>query len=273
MTASVFGKGEIMSSALSARILTHTVESVRQTPTDVEPFPHIIIRNFFPADVYDDLLNLLPSDDQYEPFSYGKHHSADGQSNRLRFRMDNAWLDRLSGAQRDFWYAVREALGAIQLKRAIYAKLSTGLAFRFELPESDVNKVPGYALPELFRELSSYRIAPHQDTRRKVVTMQISLPRDESQRELGTEFYRRSLNPLHMLREPRGFEVAKCTPFLPNTAYSFSVLNNISWKSWHGRSTLPCGCGARNSILNIWYLQPADANQNILAPAPARAAA
>ncbi len=144
---------------------------------------------------------------------------------------------------------MREALGAIQLKRAIYAKLSTGLAFRFELPEADVNKVPGYALPELFRELSSYRIAPHQDTRRKVVTMQISLPGDESQRELGTEFYRRSLNPLHMLREPRGFEVAKCTPFLPNTAYSFSVLNNISWKSWHGRSTLPGGCGVREQHL------------------------
>jgi hypothetical protein len=255
-----------MSSALSARILTHMVESVRQTPTDLEPFPHVIVRNFFPADVYDDLLSFLPADEEYETFAYEKHKGANGQSNRLRFRMQDEWLDRLSGAQRSFWYAVRQSLGAIQLKRAVYSKLSPGLAFRFQIRESDVNKVQGYALPELFRELSSYRIAPHPDTRRKVVIMQISLPCDESQRHLGTEFYKRSLNPLHMMREPRGFEVVKCTPFLPNTAYSFSVLNNISWKSWHGRSTLPQGCGVRNSILNIWYLDQEDANLDLMTP-------
>ncbi len=264
-----------MSSALCARMVTHMVESVRQTPSDAEPFPHIIVRNFFPADVYDDLLSLLPDEDQYEPFGYDRHRAANGQSTRRRFQMINSWLDRLSGSQRAFWYAVRQALGAIQLKRAVYAKLSPGLAFRFKISESDVNKIPGYAMPELFRELSSYRIAPHPDTRRKVATMQISLPSDESQRHLGTQFYRRSLNPLHLFREPRGFDVVKCTPYLPNTAYSFSVLNHISWKSWHGRSTLPQGCGVRNSILNIWYLQPADGNQDLFRPAlvPARAAA
>lgn len=262
-----------MSSALCARIVTHMVESVRQTPTDDEPFPHIIVRNFFPADVYDDLLKLLPNDDQYESSSYEKHHTAGGQCNRLCFRMYNGWLNRLPESRHTFWYAVRQALGSIQLKRAVYAKLSTGLAFRFQVRESDVNKIPGYAMPELFREHSNYRIAPHPDTRRKVVTMQISLARDESQRELGTEFYRRSLNPLHILREPRGFEVVKCTPYIPNTAYSFSVLNTISWKSWHGRSTLPPNCGVRNTILNIWYQQQADANQDILQMAPARAAA
>ena len=187
--------------------------------------------------------------------------------------MYNGWLNRLPETRRTFWYAIRQALGSIQLKRAVYAKLSSGLAFRFKIRESDVNKIPGYAMPELFREHANYRIAPHPDTRRKVVTMQISLPRDESQRDLGTEFYRRSLNPLRMLREPRGFDVVKCTPYLPNTAYSFSVLNSISWKSWHGRSTLPPNCGVRNTILNIWYQQPADANQDILQTAPARAAA
>ena len=150
------------------------------------------------------------------------------------------------------------------VKEAVYEKLRTGLAFRFGVEESEVNEIDGYALPELFRELSSYRIAPHPDTRRKVVTMQISLPRDAAQSELGTEFYRRSLNPLHLMREPRGFEVVKCTPYLPNTAYCFSVLNNLTWRSWHGRSTLPRECGVRNSILNIWYQEASDGNLDII---------
>src|SRR5262249_28066361 len=163
----------------------------------------------FPKPVYDDLLKFLPTNEQYQPFSYGKHHSQDGSSNRLRFRMQNEWLDRLAGKQRSFWYAVRQALGAQQLKQAVYEKMSAGLAFRVGVAEETVNDITGFALPELFRELSSYRIKPHPDTRRKVVTMQISLPHDASQSELGTEFYKRSLNPLHMMREPRGFEIVK----------------------------------------------------------------
>ena len=87
-----------MSSALCARIVTHMVESVRQTPTNEEPFPHIIVRNFFPADVYDDLLNFLPADDLYESFGYGKHHTADGQSTRLRFDLSSR---ARNGRQRD----------------------------------------------------------------------------------------------------------------------------------------------------------------------------
>jgi hypothetical protein len=261
-----------MAADLSVMIASHMVHAVEASQAETDPFPHAIFPNFFPLVVYDELLDLLPSDKQFEPFAYGKHHSQDGTSNRLRFRMQNEWLDRLSPNQRIFWYAVRQALGSQELKQAVYAKMSAGLAFRFGVAESEVNNITGYALPELFRELSSYRIKPHPDTRRKVVTMQISLPRDNSQRHLGTEFYKRSLNPLHMMREPRGFEIIKCTPYVPNSAYCFSVLNNVSWKSWHGRSTLPANCGVRNSILNIWYLNAEDANLDMVG-APVQKAA
>jgi hypothetical protein len=95
--------------------------------------------------------------------------------------------------------------------------------------------------------------------------MQISLAPDATQADLGTEFYQRSLNPAHWLREPRGFEIAKRPPFLPNAAYAFSVLNTLRIKSWHGRSSLASGCGVRNSILNIWYEKPEHANRDLIA--------
>jgi hypothetical protein len=52
--------------------------------------------------------------------------------------------------------------------------------------------------------------------------------------------------------------------FLPNTAYAFSVLNTFRLKSWHGRSTIPASLGERNSILNIWYAKPEDANTELI---------
>jgi hypothetical protein len=121
----------------------------------------------------------------------------------------------------------------------------------------------------LFDDDCAYHHAPiltrvDDDTRRKVVTMQIALPGDESQRELGTEFYRRSRNPLTLTRPPRGFTIARRMDFLPNTAYAFSVLNTFRLKSWHGRSTIPDCLGVRNSILNIWYEKAADANPDLI---------
>ena len=254
------------------RISRHMAEAVRRAPAETDPFPHVIIPNFFPAALYDELLASLPEDSQYEAFDYEKHRAKTGASNRLRFRMHDDWLARLSARQRSFWYAVRQSLGSAELKTAAFEKLKAGLSFRFSVPAEKVNDIDGFALPELFREHSSYRIKPHPDTRRKIVTMQIGLAADDSQPDLGTEFYRRSLNPLHLAREPCGFEIVKRTPFFPNSAYAFSVLNNITWKSWHGRSTLPPNCGVRNTILNIWYSKLADANEDIYRQ-PARAAA
>lgn len=245
------------------RALAHMVGTIESAPAEHDPFPHVIAHGIFPGDLYQEMLALLPEDSQYEAFAYEKH-SNDGASNRGRFQLTDAWLDRLSGRQRSLWQGVRDALGAPEFKNAVFQKLCVGLAFRFNLPEDKASRVPAYPLPELFRETSGYSIKPHPDTRKKIVTMQIALPADRTQQHLGTQFYRRSLNPLHLLREPRGFEVAKQPPFLPNVAYAFSVINALSLKSWHGRTTLAGEVGVRNTILNIWYADPAQGNPDIV---------
>ena len=65
-----------------------------------EPFPHILVTDFFPADTYSRLLDYLPPSSDYEPFAYEKHANADGQSNRKRFRLENACLETLPHAHR-----------------------------------------------------------------------------------------------------------------------------------------------------------------------------
>lgn len=250
--------------ALRQRCLDHLAEMLADTSLVTDPFPHFVVHGFFPDDVYDTLLEFLPSLSLYDPFAYEKHRSAQGESNRRRFELSNAALLRLDFCQRSFWHTIRSVLGSAELKRLTFAKLAPGLAYRYAIAPDGAAAVPGYALPELFHETAGYAIKPHPDTRRKVVTMQIALPHDESQRELGTEFYQRRFNPLALLRAPRGFTVVKRMEFLPNTAYAFSVLNTLRLKSWHGRSTIPGRLGERNSILNIWYEKPQHANTDLI---------
>jgi hypothetical protein len=251
-------------SILRRQCLDHLAAIMSQTPMVTNPFPHFVVRGFFPDDVYDDLLSLLPPLSLYEAFACEKHQNGDGESNRRRFELSNASLERLDPPRQVFWRTVRSVAGSLELKRLAFEKLAPGLAFRYSIEPGKVARLPGFALPELFHETAGYAIKPHPDTRRKVVTMQIALPRDDSQRELGTEFYRRSLNPLCLTRPPRGFVIVRRMDFLPNTAYAFAVLNTLRLKSSHGRSSIPASLGERNSILNIWYANAEDANIDLI---------
>ncbi|MFG0261788.1 MAG: hypothetical protein ACF788_05295 [Novipirellula sp. JB048] len=248
---------------LRDHILNHMVQTVENAPYFDDPFPHFIASGFIPSDSYEQLLASFPTLEHYEAFSYEKHHTQDGESNRKRFCLEAQSIDRLEEEPRTFWYTLRHALGSRALKDAVFTKLAAGLALRYQVPEQQVRELPGFALPELFRETEGYSIKPHPDTRKKVVTMQFALAADDSQRLLGTEFYRRSVNPMAWLREPRGFDIVKQAPFLPNTVYAFSVLNTISLKSWHGKSTLAPQQGVRNSLLNIWYEKVENANPEL----------
>jgi hypothetical protein len=178
--------------------------------------------------------------------------------------MTNQSLAKLNESDRELWLGVRDAFGCPQFRAAVLSCLRQGLAFRFGISATQTKNLKCYPRPELYRETAGYSIAPHPDTRRKVVTLQFCLSQDDSQADLGTEFYRRSLNPFSFLREPRGFEVAKRPPFLPNSCYAFTVLNSVFVKSWHGRTTLRADSGTRDSLLNIWYADPKDANADIV---------
>jgi hypothetical protein len=243
--------------------LDHLAAAINRVPASTAPFPHFVVSGFFPDDVYQDVLRLLPATALYEPFSYGKHHSADGESNRMRFRLCRESLERLDVRRRSFWLTIRSVLGSVELKTLAFEKVAAGLAYRYSIDTADVASLPGFALPEIFHERGGYAIKPHPDTRKKVVTMQIALPRDDSQRELGTEFYARSLRPASLIHSPRGFTIVRRMDFLPNTAYAFAVLNTFRLKSWHGRTAIPACLGDRNSILNIWYAKVEDANAEL----------
>jgi hypothetical protein len=86
----------------------------------------------------------------------------------------------------------------------------------------------------LVQDITNYKLGPHTDTLRKVITLLFYLPKDTSQAHLGTSIYRPK-DPA--FRCPGGphhphdqFERLETMPFLPNSLFAFFKTDN----SFHG---------------------------------------
>ena len=244
----------INAGSVRTHVLEHMLESLERTPAHDEPFSHFYIENVFPDDVYVEMLDEFPAPDRYHPLDASKYHNERGISTRDVFSLDAEHLADLPLSKRELWGAVAAALAAPEVKSLVFRKLATDLSARFGIPKSEVENLTSFSKPSLFRDLDGYEIAPHPDGRAKIVTMQLYLPRDRSQLELGTALYRRRFHSLAGVYSWHGrFEKVKQFVFAPNTGYAFAVSNSWNKKSWHGREQLPSGCGVRNTLLNIYF--------------------
>lgn len=244
----------VQSQNISTYILEHLLESLERTPSHDEPFSHFYVENVFPDDVYAQMMEQFPAADRYSPLDASKYHNEKGVSTRDVFSLSDEHLADLPPKKRELWSAIAAALSAPEVKAVVFRKLATDLCARFGVPKSEVENITSFSKPSLFRDLDGYEIAPHPDGRAKIVTMQLYLPRDRSQLELGTALYRRRFHSLAGVYSWHGrFEKVKQFVFAPNTGYAFAVSNSWNKKSWHGREELPPGCGDRNTLLNIYF--------------------
>jgi hypothetical protein len=237
----------------SSLLLDHLLRRIAGTPALEEPFCHLYLEQVFPPDVYKQLLAQFPDHDLYTAANERYFDTGADKYVRWVFALTPAKLASLPADQQVLWSGVAAALTAPDLKRAIYAKLAKDLAFRYGVSKSEVAQLPGYSRPTLYRETAGFEISPHPDTRRKVVTMQLYLPADRSQLNLGTALYRRKLLAWPLGSWHYRFAKVKQFPFQPNSAYAFVVNNTLTKKSWHGREKLPDGVGMRNTLLNTFY--------------------
>ena len=154
---------------------------------------------------------------------------------------------------------MRRVLSSAEVASALRAKLELG--FRIRSKKSGEGwPIPMHPRPVLYTDLDGYAIKPHPDTRRKVLTMQIYLPVDESQRELGTAIYKVSPKGVFAWKS-YGLAKERTVPFLPNSGYAFVVIHpaySLLRASWHGREAISVPVEKpRLSILNTYYREPA----------------
>ena len=178
----------IYMTSINEKLVRHAVSRIRDAEVYSEPFPHLFFGNFFPADIYAEILSSIPDDSVFRPLN--------GENTRLSFALHNS-SSKLDPKIRDLWQSVSAMLMSTELEQAIRTCLFEGLEIRRRAENlSSVDELPMYARPVIYKDLEGYRIVPHPDTRKKIVTMQIYCPPDESLCDLGTTFYKLSLKGL-----------------------------------------------------------------------------
>jgi hypothetical protein len=216
-----------------------------------KPYPLILFRDFFPSEFYARLLQSFPSVDRFAGLN--------GDGTRREYALYDEHSDPGSEESRALWSIVRRVLKSTEVASALREKLDEG--FRIRSKKSGEGwPVPMHPRPVLYTDLNGYAIKPHPDTRRKVLTMQIYLPQDDTQRELGTAIYK--ISPMGVFAwKSYGLAKDKTVPFLPNSGYAFVVIHpaySLLRSSWHGREAITVPVERpRLSILNTYYRDPA----------------
>jgi len=222
------------------RTIEHVVGAIDAAAERRDPFHHLRLCVFFPPDVYSAMMDAMPALERYGAMS-GRARLArayDGGSARTRIDLFPEGLIRLPAQTRALWGAIGEVLRSSQVNEAWRRRLAPGLEQRFG---SRYGAVSMYAVPILVRDVPGYRIGVHTDTRRKGMTAQIYLPRDNSITHAGTVFHE---------RDGGGYRAKERLAFSPNTGYAFAVGGD----TFHSVDSVGAEVRSRDSILINYFV-------------------
>ena len=153
-----------------------------------------------------------------------------GYKERFVLELGEKHLATLPEDKRQFWDGLQRWLVGGRFGHLLFSKFGPFIEERFK----------GQATPEFYDEsllvqdITNYKLGPHTDAPRKVITVLFYLPKDESQQHLGTSIYVPNEPNFtcpggpHYPRE--GFEKLYSMPFVTNSLFCFLKTPN----SFHG---------------------------------------
>lgn len=217
------------------------IASIDRATLETQPCDHVSLRDLFPPAYYQQLLDNVPPIRYFHELRHRDAIQPDGTSARRRLYLYPEQLWFLPSALRARWAPVAKLLMSAKLEDAFKRKFQRALEARFGC---SIKRLKFYPIPIIVRDQPGYRIGIHADVPKKAITVQFYLPRDESQKHLGTVFH----------EGPTG-EAALRTrkmQFLPSSGYAFPVQNE---ESWHSAETTHPTDGERMSIMLTYYVQ------------------
>jgi hypothetical protein len=217
---------------LTNRIRRHIEARFAATPVDVSPFPHLIIQNFFPADVF---VNILA----YNPFlaNQGREWASRVTSAEVTSRTPYHARKQINFHANDpfdappenraFWEALSGTfLNDDWFERLVFSKYPAFFEIRFGdlMQDADCFKL---FRKEVFlqRHEPGYYIGPHTDVPTRVFTCIFSFADRPGFEEYGTEL---CVHKDRLVRcwgndhyGPEEFLVRKVAPYSPNNFLLF----------------------------------------------------
>lgn len=201
---------------------------VGNTPFNMFPYPHFYIPDVFPADFYRQLQQNLPDPQAMIPIEDARQLK--GYKERFVLGLDAKNLATLPAGKQAFWADLAEWMVGANFRSLILKKFQPFIDQRF----AGMDGVEFNDEALLVQDITNYKLGPHTDTPRKVVTILFYLPPDDSQLHMGTSMYLPKDQDFtcpggpHHDREK--FVRLHTNPFAPNSMFAFFKTNN----SFHG---------------------------------------
>jgi hypothetical protein len=222
----------------AARLADFVAQSVDNARAVEKPFFHLEFDRVFPDDIYAQILRLMPESSDYRSM-HGQSKVKEGTQTRVKIDLFPEYIRSLPAEKRALWDVVGRALCADPVKQAFIRRLAPGLSKRFG---ADFAKVGMYPIPILTRDIPGYMIPPHTDTRWKGITVQLYLPADDANTDVGTIFH----DVLPDGSKPKATQMR----FAPNTGYAFAVGDD----TWHSADPVHNRIKTRDSILLTYFV-------------------
>jgi hypothetical protein len=229
-------------------------------PFSMFPCPHFYIPDVFPADFYQQLQENLPAPSSMQPIE--EVRNLKGYKERFVLGLDPRGLATLPADKQSFWADFASWLVGSRFRSLVLRKFQPYINQRFA--GKGAVEFSDEAL--LVQDITDYRLGPHTDSPRKVVTMLFYLPADDSQSHLGTSLYLPNVpdftcpgGPHH---DRKSFSLLHTNPFMPNSLFAFFKTDN----SFHGVEAIADPDCRRWLLLYDIYVNPAVLSQP-LAPA------
>lgn len=222
-------------------LATFIVESIDKARAVEKPFFHLEFDRVFPDDIYTQILALMPEATDYRPM-HGRskgHDLTDGTHTRVKIDLFPEYIRNLPPEKRALWDVVGRALCSEPVKRAFIRRLAPGLSKRFG---DNFGKVGMYPIPILTRDIPGYLIPPHTDTHWKGITVQLYLPKDDANTDIGTIFHEKLADG----SMPKKSQMR----FAQNSGYAFAVGSD----TWHSADPVHNRVRTRDSILLTYFV-------------------
>lgn len=195
------------------RMQAHLKEKIFQAKIEMDPFPHLIIENILPEDIYDELLSNWPSkifftNEIKDVIRFDQINN----NSRAAWEQFSCFIDQfltreISNLFRPYsFYRFGHDVSGMQLRNGLDHRLTQN----FHSPSAHIDQ--GYIYAALF----------------------IYFPkRNETHKELGTRIYRHKQGrtcPTYCNESLTNVELVKTVPYKPNTLFAFLETPY----AWHG---------------------------------------
>ncbi len=211
---------------------------VRSTKTIYQPFPHLIVENIFPEELYKCTQKYFPDPSEMHSISEDSSRvKKDSYKRRNIFHFNIQNLQKLSEPKKVFWASLYQHVSSYGFIEEFLRKFEPWIANNLSEISDQYNRIHLISDAMLVNDQSNYQLGPHTDLPTRLLSILIYLPSFD-QPSIGTSLYQ-PIDPQFNCRtgkhyRSKGFTEVKKIPFKPNTLLAFPRTN----QSFHGVETL-----------------------------------